>query len=167
MQQSIYVARVAEEENQIRFSFCYLRKREELFGRNREQCKRKCCSATIFLSEKSRWFKSNSGEPKKERLHKVWSFFFCFMMEDLKGRSKQTVRWTVCPSVAFPQKSKSNLDDFFGQMLASVPTITVNAVNSLVTYRLSVCEVGSLRGARFRGKMKSTPQNAGAKACAR
>ena len=62
---------------------------------------------------------------------------------------------------------KSNTDDFFGQMWASVPTITVNTVNSLVLYRLSVCEVGSLRGARFRGKMKSTPQNAGAKACAR
>ena len=28
---------------------------------------------------------------------------------DSKGRSKQTVRWTVCPAVAFPQKSESVL----------------------------------------------------------
>ena len=142
------------------------RSREELFGRNKEQCKRQCCSATMFLSEKVVGSSPTRGAKKRKTTQSV-VFLFCFMMEDLKGRSKQTVRWTVCPSVAFPQKSKSNSDDFFGQMWASVPTITVNTVNSLVSYRLRRCSVGSLRGARFRGKMKKTPQNAVAKACVR
>ena len=46
---------------------------------------------------------------KKRKTTQSVVFLFCFMMEDLKGRSKQTVRGTVCPSVAFPQKSKSNI----------------------------------------------------------
>ena len=98
----------------------------------------KVSETTMFLSEKvvgPRRFlvkiagalcQVQHGEPKKERLHKVWSFFFWLSMSRL---------------------------------------ICFNTVNSLVSYRLSICEVGSLRGARFRGKMKSTPQNAGANAC--
>ena len=52
------------------------------------------------------------GAKKRKTTHCV-VFLFCFMMEDLKGRSKQTVRGTVCPSVAFPQKSKSNIGCLF------------------------------------------------------
>ena len=61
----------------------------------------------------------------------------------------------------------SPTQDVFFVLLIALHLITVNTVNSLVLYRLSACEVGSLRGARFRGTMKSAPQNAGAKACVR
>ena len=51
------------------------------------------------------------------------SFCCCLLLKDLKGRSKQTVRWTVCPPVAFPQKSKSNRGsqkkDIFGCLFSS------------------------------------------------
>ena len=65
------------------------------------------------------------------------------------------------------KKRKTTQSVVFLFLLSMSHLITVNTVNSLVSYRLSVCEVGSLRGARFRGKMKSAPQNAGAKACTR
>ena len=61
----------------------------------------------------------------------------------------------------------SPTQDVFFVLLIALHLITVNAVNSFVSYRLSACEVGSLRGARFRGKMESIPQNAVAKACVR
>ena len=43
--------------------------------------------------------------PQKVQHHSV--FDFLSLRTDSKGRSKQTVRWTVCPAVASPQRSES------------------------------------------------------------
>ena len=48
--------------------------------------------------------------PQKDQSFSDWSFCAYGHLEtDSKGRSKQTVRWTVCPAVVFPQKSESTL----------------------------------------------------------
>ena len=48
--------------------------------------------------------------PQKDQSFRIGLFVrLGIWRADSKGRSKQTVRWTVCPAVAFPQKSESVL----------------------------------------------------------
>ena len=51
-----------------------------------------------------RRFESVPGRQSLSLRRKAFSFA---VSSDSKGRSKQTVRWTVCPAVASPQRSES------------------------------------------------------------
>ena len=95
-----------------------LRKSEIKFAHSAFRQKRtdslRCGEATAVASVHRTLAKSRLSNPsshhKKDQSRRIGLFVHTgSRMMDSKGRSKQTVRWTVCPAVARPQPGESVL----------------------------------------------------------